>query len=168
MSTIAPKWKAFALLLLLALGLDQGTKIWARLALRPRHPPLIEVISGYFDLSYVENPGAAFSMLREHPGAARPIFVAVGLAFLVVIAISLSRTDPGQRRLAGTLGLLTGGVLGNLLDRIFLGRVTDFIVWRIGDHRWPTFNIADAALLLAGAALLLETRPQRKPARATQ
>jgi signal peptidase II len=78
---------------------------------------------------------------------------------LVVVAGYLKRARPEQWRLGAELGLLAGGALGNVLDRAMYGRVTDFIVWRLGSHEWPTFNVADAALVVGIVGLLFDMRP---------
>jgi signal peptidase II len=64
--------------------------------------------------------------------------------------------------LGAELGLLAGGALGNIVDRIAFGKVTDFVVWKIGTHEWPTFNIADAALVVGVIGLLFDMRPDEK------
>jgi signal peptidase II len=163
---MAPKYKFFLIALVLALGLDQGTKIWARSALKPHAPETIKVIPGYFELEYAENTGSAFSMLRGHPET-RYFLFAFGIVALGAVAHYLRKAQPGQRRIAFELGLLAGGALGNLWDRALYGYVTDFILWRAGSHRWPNFNIADAALLLGIAGLFLDMKPEPKPVKAS-
>lgn len=151
---MAPKYRHFFITMLLALGLDQGTKAWARQTLRRQ---VLTVVPGYFDLRYSENPGAAFSLLRDLPYQ-RYFFLAVGTAALIVISLYLRRAAPGLRRVAAELGLVAAGTLGNVLDRIFHVRVTDFILWKIGSHHWPVFNIADAALVLGAIGLFVDSR----------
>jgi len=147
----------FAVILLITVGIDQGSKAWAR-GLEPgRHP----VISGYWEWEPAQNPGAAFSLL---PGGT-VVLALIAAGALVGIGIAAARTPTEQRlRLAG-LALVGGGALGNLLDRVRLGSVTDFVRWRIHEHLWPIFNVADAALLI-GVVLLLAQRPapRRLPA----
>jgi signal peptidase II len=159
---MAPKYKAFILAFVLSLGLDQASKVWARQELKPKYPEVISVVPGYFDLRYSENAGSAFGLFRGIPGA-RYILFLVGIGALFVVASYLKKAAPGQRRLAIELGLLAGGALGNIVDRVAFGRVTDFIVWKIGTHEWPTFNIADAALVVGVIGLLFDLRPQEAP-----
>jgi signal peptidase II len=149
---MSSKWRWFLGCFLAALAADQGTKFWARAALKPSLHP-IRVIADNFYLSYSENPGAAFSLFRDAAGT-RIFLTIVSLVALVVIAFMVRRAEPGRRLYAAGLGLVAGGAAGNLLDRAFVGRVTDFVVWRAFGHQWPTFNMADAALLI-GAGLLL-------------
>ncbi len=154
------KYLAFFVLFLLSFGLDQATKVWARDELKPRgYERAITVVQGFFDLRYSENTGSAFGMFRGTPGA-RYILFGVGLFCLVVVGAWLVKL-PGDASWLGTkLGLLAGGAVGNIVDRILYGRVTDFIVWKVTSggrvHEWPTFNIADAALVIGVVMLILD------------
>ncbi len=155
---MATKYKVFLVTLLLALGADQATKIWARAELKPRAGS-VSVIAGYWELRYAENTGSAFSLLRGNP-ATPYILAGVALLALIIVAVYLRRARPTDRLFACGMGLLAGGALGNLIDRIAFGRVTDFVVWRIGHHVWPTFNVADAVLLIGVLGLVLQPKPQ--------
>ncbi len=150
---------AFSVAAVLALAFDQLTKVWARHVLRPIYPTVKTVIPGFFELRYSENPGSAFGLFRGVPGARYLLFV-VGIGALIVVATYLRKAAPTARRLGAELGLLAGGALGNVIDRIAYGRVTDFVVWHIGSHEWPTFNIADAALVVGVFGLLFDMRPE--------
>jgi len=156
---MATKYKSFLIAFILSLGADQGSKMWARAVLKPKYPDVITVISGYFDLRYSENPGSAFGLFRGVPGARYLLFV-IGIGALIIVATYLRKAAPGARRLGAELGLLAGGALGNVIDRIMYGRVTDFIVWKAAGHEWPTFNIADAALVVGVIGLLFDMRPE--------
>jgi signal peptidase II len=157
MSSIAPKYRWFTSVFVVALGLDQLTKMWARHALKPIFPDVITVIRGFFELRYSENPGAAFGLFRSIPGSRYLLFVA-GLGACFLVAQYLRKAAPETRRIAAELGLLAGG-LGNLIDRVAFGRVTDFVVWKAGGYEWPTFNLADAWLVVGVIGLLIDTRP---------
>ena len=159
---MAKKYQLFIVAFLLSLGLDQGSKIWARSALRPIYPETMTVVSNFFEMRYSENPGSAFSLFRGIPGA-RYFLLFVGIGALGVVAYYLRRAEPGMGRVGAELGLLAGGAIGNMIDRAMYGKVTDFIVWRYGAHEWPTFNIADAALVVGVLGLALDTWPE-KPA----
>jgi signal peptidase II len=143
------KYLLFSIVAVISLALDQWTKVLARTHLKPRgsfNPKVI--IDGLFDLRYAENPGVAFSMLQNMPGWALALVAVV--AFVLVVA-HLRKHVPSDATLEHiALGMVGGGALGNLLDRLLYGRVTDFIVWKAkwgGEmHEWPAFNIADAAL----------------------
>lgn len=148
------KYWVFLILFLFSLGADQATKVWARRALKPSHE-VVTVIPNYFDLRYSENEGSAFGLFRGMPGA-RYLLFAVGVVALVVVVSFLRKAGPEQTRVAGELGLLAGGAVGNIIDRVWFGRVTDFILWKVHTHEWPVFNVADAALVVGVIALLFD------------
>lgn len=163
------KYLTFILLFLLSFGLDQGTKIWARKTLRPEgypnaYPTAKVVVKNYFDLRYSENPGSAFGFFRNVNGAKHLLF-GVGVLCLFIIGMWLVKVPGSAPWLGAKLGLLAGGAVGNMTDRIMYSRVTDFIVWKVTTshniHEWPTFNIADAALVI-GVGLILIDRPRDK------
>lgn len=161
---MATKYKLFLIALVFSLGIDQATKVWARAELKPKYPEVISVVPGFWEFRYSENPGSAFGLFRGIPHARYFLFV-VGMAALAVIGSYLRKAPPEARRLAAELGLLAGGALGNITDRIMFGRVTDFVVWKAGTYEWPTFNVADAALVVGVVGLLFDLRP---PASASQ
>lgn len=149
----------FGVIFLVVTGLDQGSKAWAHgLPLGTRHP----VISGFWDWELGYNPGAAFSSFL---GGTWLLAAVAGVA-LVGIGIMAARTPPDHTwKLAG-LAVVGGGALGNLIDRIKDGAVTDFIRWHVHDHWWPIFNVADAALLVGALLLLYSGRHESARARA--
>ena len=139
-----------------SLVLDQWTKVLARTHLQPLGPRKSKVIvADYFDLRYSENTGVAFGMFQKLPGG-RIWLTVVALAALLLVGYYLVRSNPRQSRLHLALGLVGGGAIGNLVDHIAFGRVTDFIVWKVGTHEWPAFNIADAALVVGVALMALD------------
>lgn len=150
------KYLLFTVFAVVSLLLDQWTKVMARDALRPRGPfnPKV-IIQGYFDLRYAENPGVAFSMFQDLPGGRILLTLLAVLALVVVIAY-LRKTPPEATRVHVALGLVGGGAIGNLVDRVMYGKVTDFIVWKKGIHEWPAFNVADAALCVGVGLILLD------------
>lgn len=112
----------------------------------------VKVIPGFFSLTYVRNPGAAFGILAGASGSWRTIFFAtVSLAALAVIATLVRKTSDRLPIIA--FSLIGGGAVGNLIDRVRFGEVVDFIEWYYGSFHWPTFNIADSAIT-AGVTLL--------------
>lgn len=147
-----------------ALAVDQLTKVWARHALLPIYPRVKTVITGIWEFRYSENPGAAFGLLRNVPGA-HYFFVPVALGIAVAAFIYVKRAELRHpTRIPIELGLVVGGALGNAIDRVFFGRVTDFVVWRWHQHEWDTFNIADAALVVGIIGLFLDAgTPKPKP-----
>ena len=145
MSSGRRAWIVFATVLVVTLVFDQGSKAWARGALDVHRPQ--PVIENVWDWELAYNPGAAVSTLTG--GAALPILLGVfaGVA-LLGIGIVAARTRPEERLKRFGLAMIAGGALGNLIDRIRDGVVTDFVRWRWYEHKWPIFNVADAALLV--------------------
>jgi signal peptidase II len=140
--------------LLLALGvvvLDQLTKLLVLRAFAPGER--LPVVAGWFDLTLLFNPGAAFSFLASAGGWQRWFFTVVGVVAAVVIAWMLWRHG-NQRLFALGLTLILGGAVGNVIDRLWLGQVVDFLLVYRGSWHWPAFNVADSAIT-AGAALLI-------------
>jgi signal peptidase II len=120
------------------------------------------VIDGFWDWELAFNPGAAFSLFGD--GTMRVVLSLLGIGMTVAIGWMLVRSRPEQRALRWALALIAGGAIGNLIDRIGTGAVTDFVRWRWHEHRWPIFNVADAALLI-GVALVLIDGWRRRGAR---
>lgn len=143
-------WIGF-LLAAIVIGLDQYTKVLATAELQYRVP--VEVTS-WFDLMLAHNTGAAFSFLASASGWQRWFLAGVAVAVSLVVVVWLTRLKRSELLLGIALGLVLGGGLGNLIDRISLGYVIDFISWHYNDWYWPAFNIADAAICL-GAVLLV-------------
>ncbi|HKV42470.1 MAG TPA: signal peptidase II, partial [Blastocatellia bacterium] len=128
--------------------LDQVSKYWVSTKLQDGN---VSVISGFLDFSYTENRGIAFGMLNN--GDMKWLLIVVSVAAIAVVLFYLLRTAASNRALLISLSLLAGGISGNLIDRIRLGRVIDFIDVYHNLHHWPVFNIADTAISI-GALLL--------------
>ncbi len=157
----------FATAAVLSLVLDQWTKVLARTHLKPLGPwGGKTIVANYFDLRFSENTGVAFGMFQQVPGG-RIWLTLVAVAALLLVGYYLLRSGPRQTRLHLALGLVGGGAIGNLVDRIAFGRVTDFIVWHVGRHEWPAFNIADAALVVGVALMALDMMLDKRGARAS-
>lgn len=158
------KYHVFFLCALLMFVLDQGTKVWARRALKPEgypnaYPTAKVVVRNFVDLRYSENPGSAFGFFRNTKGA-RPILFGFSLATFALLWRYIYRLPYRARWLTGKLSLLLAGSAGNVVDRLQYSRVTDFIVLKITTsqrvHEWPTFNLADVALVFGTAMLLVD------------
>ena len=160
------KYLLFTIFTIISLVLDQWTKVLARRDLRPRgsYNPKV-IIQGWFDLRYAENPGVAFSMLQDIPGG-RIWLTILAVGAFVLVLYYLRKTPVENTRLHIALGLVGGGAIGNLVDRVMYGRVTDFIVWKYHGHEWPAFNIADAALCI-GVGLMVLDMVRPRPAAAS-
>ena len=158
----------FALLVLVILVLDRWTKwlIHSQLLLNQT----IQVIDGFFNITYVRNTGVAFGILDPVKSPLK----SVALAALTIVAITgvlvySWRTPITQRLLQLALSLILAGALGNLYDRINYGYVIDFIEVYFRDYRWPSFNVADSAITAGVALLALEIfrkDPDDSPSRA--
>jgi signal peptidase II len=153
---MALKSRFFFIAFALSLGLDQVTKTWVvqTLAFTDRIP----VIDGFFYLTHVRNPGAAFSLFATAPAEFRvPFFIVTTLIAIVLIVSFYRKLSPGERLSALALGLILGGAVGNLLDRLLYGAVVDFLHLRLwGGYSWPDFNVADSSIVIGVALLVLE------------
>jgi signal peptidase II len=162
-------WMVFGVVLAITFAFDQGSKAWARtLPVHPANCAIAElaahtcggvpqpVVAGYWDWELAMNRGAAFSSFIGGTGLAVLLAIIASIA-LIGIGVIASRTRPEQRLKRFGLAMIAGGALGNLVDRIRDGAVTDFIRWHWHEHRWPIFNVADAALLVGVVLLLVDS-----------
>jgi signal peptidase II len=141
--------RLFWIVLASVIGLDVVTKL-AAVATLSRFP--LPVLGDWVTLQLVYNPGAAFGI--HVGGASRWVFTGLALIALVVLGLMVRQTRPEQRLRLMALGLVCGGAIGNLIDRIRNARgVVDFIDVGVGAYRWPTFNVADIAVT-SGAVVL--------------
>jgi len=144
-------WLALAVVIVL---LDQWTKGLASDGLQYAQPVKI---FPWFNLTLQHNTGAAFSFLNDAGGWQRYFFSVVATGISVGLVIWLYVMPRGQRLLALSLGLILGGALGNLWDRVALGYVVDFISVHYQHHYFPAFNIADSAISVGAACMLLDS-----------
>ncbi|WMQ74401.1 MAG: Lipoprotein signal peptidase [Sodalis sp.] len=137
-------------LALVVLALDLGSKQWIM-----AHFWLGESMSvvSFINLTYVHNPGAAFSLLANKGGWQRWAFSAITVIIAVVLLVMIYRSDKRARLSNAAYAMIIGGALGNLFDRMVHGVVIDFIDFYVGDWHWPTFNVADAGICI-GAVLI--------------
>lgn len=136
---------------------DQLTKLWARTSLPvdgAGRGIRVPIVDGYFDLVLAHNPGAAFSFLAGADGG-RIVLTALGLVAVAAISWMAARAREDQLGLIVALSLMVGGAVGNLIDRIRFGTVTDFVLWHWHEHTWPVFNVADACLSVSIAVFVL-------------
>ena len=186
------KWKLFAIVAVLSLVVDQATKIWARSALETRRlaPPLDvacaipddiikgacsgiadPVISSFWHWKLSMNLGSAFGLFSSQGSAGRIFLSIVGIVAVGGMFWMLRKARPDQKILHWALALVTGGAIGNLIDRIYYGAVTDFILWHVGDynprtdrwkHEWPVFNIADIVLVVGVGLMFIDIQKEGK------
>jgi signal peptidase II len=145
-----------ALIILTVVVLDRVSKLYIRARVSPWE--IIPVIPGIFNIVHAENPGAAFSILADAPAAWRAILlVGVSVFVMAIVGIMLWRLPRSAGLLMSTsLALVFGGALGNLWDRIFRGTVTDFVQVFIGSYEFPAFNVADSAITIGAALLVID------------
>jgi len=169
----------YFLIALLVLLLDQATKIAVHAYLRGQGP--VAVIPNFFSLWYSRNPGGLFGYFREWGDPWRTaLLTLLPSVAVVLIGLFLARSRETDRVTLTGLGLILGGAVGNLIDRVFRGEVIDFLdvyaapsrladlllQW-FGTAHWPTFNVADSAIVVGAGCLMIRiVRPapeQRAP-----
>jgi signal peptidase II len=145
------------------IALDQASKLWMIhhffILERLRLLPVLDIVLTY-------NTGAAFSMLAQASGWQRWLFVALALAVSAVLLVWLRRLAAStQAMISCGLALIVAGALGNLIDRVRLGHVIDFIWAHWGEHYFPAFNVADSAISIGAALLLLDAWRESRAAK---
>ncbi|MGB5560815.1 MAG: signal peptidase II [Sedimenticolaceae bacterium] len=133
--------------------LDQLSKFWM-LASFDEYEVL--TVWPVFNLTLVFNTGAAFSFLSDAGGWQRWFFVAIGVVVSAVMVVWLGKLQARERLTAYGLAFVIGGAIGNLIDRVWLGKVVDFLQWHWQDWYWPSFNLADSAITLGVVLLLID------------
>jgi len=153
MSAASPKVKWLWISLLVVI-LDQASKQFAEAQLTPHQAVNL---MPYFDWYLTYNTGAAFSFLADAGGWQRWLFTAIAIIMSVLI-VQWIRKLPAEDTLAAiSLSLILGGAIGNLIDRIYLGHVIDYIQIWLGAYPFPAFNIADAAISVGAVLLILSS-----------
>ena len=110
-----------------------------------------------FNFTLMYNRGAAFSFLAGAGGWQRWFFLALSIAIGIGLTVWLTRLRAGQTLLAVALALILGGAVGNVIDRAIYGYVIDFIDWYYGQWHWPAFNVADSAISVGAALLIIDS-----------
>jgi signal peptidase II len=173
------KWLVFLIVAVLSLVADQATKIWARASLPVvRLPPEtascvvpddivsracighpVSVVDGVWEWRLSMNPGSAFGLLSSQ-SFARWLFTVVGIGAVIGMFWMMHKARSNQRILHWALALVAGGAVGNLVDRVYFGVVTDFILWRYRTHEWPVFNVADIVLVVGVALMFIDIQKE--------
>jgi signal peptidase II len=182
------KWKLFAIVTFLSLVADQATKIWARHSLpvecghggqggldvvdaliqRRCGGKAVSVISDYWDWRLSMNPGSAFGLFSGTGSFGRIMLSIVGIAAVGGMIWMLRKSRNDQRILHWALALVAGGAIGNLIDRIYFGVVTDFVLWHYKTKEWPVFNIADVVLVVGVGLMFIDIQKENKREKATK
>ncbi|OGT97691.1 MAG: signal peptidase II [Geobacteraceae bacterium GWC2_48_7] len=147
------RWKMFSLIASASLVLDQASKVYIDRSMSLYQS--IPVIDGLFNIFYIRNKGAAFSFL-SNVSWRLPFFIMVSTVASLVILIALLKLRDDQKLAQVSLALIFSGAVGNLIDRIRLGEVIDFldVYWRT--YHWPAFNVADSCICIGVALLALD------------
>jgi signal peptidase II len=143
---------------LVVILLDQGAKYWVRSTLHINES--VRVLGDYVRLTYIHNEGAAFGLsVGEHSSI---VFLVLAVAASGLVLYLYLTTAASERLQRIALGLILGGALGNIIDRVRWNMVVDFLQVGVGGHYWPIFNLADSAVTV-GAILLAYTYLLRSP-----
>ena len=176
------KWLLFSIVTVLSLVADQVTKIWARASLPVMghgtgsngacvvpHDIMSgmcrgeaqHVVGSWWDWRLSMNPGSAFGLFAG-TSFARVLLSLVGIAAVIGMIVMLRKARPDQKILHWALALVAGGAIGNLIDRIYYGVVTDFILWHYETHEWPVFNVADVVLVVGVGLMFIDIQKENK------
>jgi signal peptidase II len=146
---LAVRWLWFSVLVI---ALDQASKAWivAHLELYQSMP-----LTSFLEIIRTHNTGAAFSFLAHATGWQRWLFIGLGLTVSIAVPLWLRARNP-HALVAAALSFIVGGALGNVIDRVWHGHVVDFIHVHRGAFDFPAFNVADSAITLGAALLILD------------
>ena len=154
------KWIWLAIVVVI---LDQLTKYIASTSLEMYQPV---VVMPMFNWTLMHNTGAAFSFLHDAGGWQRWFFAVIAVVVSVVIVLWIKRLEQHEKWQAIALALILGGAIGNVIDRVWLGYVVDFIQVYYQQWYWPAFNIADSAISIGVAMIIIDSireyRAERK------
>lgn len=162
MTRVKPSALPWLWLSLAAIGLDQLSKGWVLAHTLPgQRVPLID---GFLYRTLVFNRGAAFSFLAGEDGWQRWVFMLLAIVISMALAFWLARTPRRDWRTGLPVALIIGGAVGNLIDRIDAGRVTDFVLVYFGQWAYPAFNVADSCITVGAVLLIVLALFGHKPA----
>ncbi len=141
-------------LTLFVLIIDQITKYWV--AGTFFYGESVNVLP-FFNITYVHNLGAAFSFLADQSGWQRWFFASIAFIASIVFTVWLARTPASDKKLCMALALMLSGAVGNLIDRVLLGYVIDFLDFYINDYHWPAFNVADSVIFIGAMIMIIDS-----------
>ncbi len=158
-----PRKIDYLFLSLAVLVVDQWTKWLVEVHLP--HSASQPLLAGFLSFTHVRNTGVAFGLFAAHGAHGGTwLLVAMGLVALAAVFLYFRLAPARNRLLLSSLALIVGGALGNLIDRLASGAVTDFIDVYVGNHHWPAFNVADSAITVGIALMVLDSfRSHRRP-----
>ena len=152
------------LIALFVLALDRATKwtIAHRLSLHDSIP----VIPGFFRIIHAENPGAAFGIFADSPSQWKVgLLILFSIVALLIVSLLLWNNSHRMTSTGIGLALILGGAVGNLWDRLVSQHVVDFLLFYVGRHQWPAFNVADSAIVVGAGLLVFEILFAKSPSR---
>ena len=176
------QWILFLVVGVVSLLADQITKIWARAALptighgsgaggaclipedivsRACQGKSVTIVDGFWDWRLSMNPGSAFGLFSNLT-VGRILLSIVGIAAVIGMLLMLRKARPDQKVLHWALALVAGGAIGNLIDRIYFGVVTDFVLWHAKSHEWPVFNVADVVLVVGVGLMFIDIQKESR------
>jgi signal peptidase II len=141
-------------LTLICLVIDQVTKQWVAGTFQYRE---ILPVLPFFNITYVHNPGAAFSFLADQGGWQRWLFTAIASIASIVFLVWMAKTPKQQRLLSIAFALILSGAVGNLIDRAMYGYVIDFLDFYWGNAHFAAFNVADSVIFIGAALMIIES-----------
>lgn len=153
------RWTLFSLITVSGLVVDQATKLYVDRVMALHQS--IPVVDGFFSFTYLRNRGAAFSFLSDASWRL-PFFILVSLVAGIVILVAMKKMREDQKIAQIALAMIFSGAFGNLIDRIRLGEVIDFldVYWKT--HHWPAFNVADSLICVGVALIALDMLKEEK------
>jgi signal peptidase II len=122
----------------------------------------VKFLGDFWSWKLSMNTGSAFGLFGSNPGAARIFLSIVGVLAVAGMIYMLKKARPDQRVLMWALSFVAGGAVGNLIDRIYFGAVTDMVSWDLGFMRWPTFNVADVSLVVGVGLMFIDIQKESK------
>ena len=150
------------LIALFVIALDRYTK-WT-IAHRLTLHDSITVIPGFFRIIHAENPGAAFGIFADSPSQWKvSLLIVFSVIALLIVSMLLWKNSHTMTSTGIGLSLILGGALGNLWDRLVSRHVVDFLLFFVGQHQWPAFNVADSAIVVGAGLLVFEILFAKSP-----
>ncbi|MBS1807299.1 MAG: signal peptidase II [Acidobacteria bacterium] len=155
----------YFIIAIVVLILDQASKAWASAKLQ--YIDTMEIIPDFFRFTYARNRGVAFSLFADSQFETKWILASISAIAAIGVSYYLIRSAANSRRMNLALSFLLAGIVGNLIDRVRLGEVVDFIDFHWYEkYTWPTFNIADASICVGAFLLALEMIREEKVSQA--
>ncbi len=158
------RWTLFGIITVLGLILDQATKLYIDHSMQLFQS--IPLLDNFFHITYVRNRGAAFSFL-SHASWRLPFFIGVSIVAAIAILIAFIRLRNDQKLAQISLAMIFSGAVGNLIDRLRMGEVIDFLDAHWYQHHWPAFNVADSMICVGVFLLAIDMLREEKRHRHT-